>query len=73
MPFSLTNAPAKFMDLINRVFRSYLNKFVVVFIDDVLIYSKDRDEHNVHLRTALKTLREHQLYCKLKKCESWLK
>jgi len=61
MPFGLTNAPAAFMDLMNRVFRPYLNKFVVVFIDDILIYSKDIEKHANHLRTVLQTLREHQL------------
>jgi len=64
MPFGLTNAPIAFMDLINRVFRLYLDKFVVVFIDDNLIYSKDRDEHVDHLRMVLQILREHQLYGK---------
>ena len=72
MLFSLTNAPVAFMDLMNRVFRPYLDKFVVVFIDDILIYSKDRDEHADHLRMVLQTLREHQLYGKLKKCKFWL-
>jgi len=57
------------MDLMNRVFRPYLDKFVVVFIDDSLIYSKDRDEHGDHLRMVLQTLREHKYYGKLKKCE----
>lgn len=69
MPFGLINAPAAFMDLMNRVFRPYLDKFVVVFINDILIYSKDKDEQIAHLRTVLQTLREHQLYGKLKKCE----
>ena len=69
MPFGLTNAPTAFMDLMNRVFRPYLDKFVVVFIDDILIYSKNRDEHADHLRMVLQTLREHQLYGKLKKSE----
>jgi len=73
MPFDLNNAPAAFMDLMNRVFRPYLDKFVVVFIDDILIYSKDKEEHTEQLRTVLQTLREHQLYGKLKKCEFWLK
>jgi len=72
MPFGLTNAPAAFIDLMNRVFKPYLDKFVVVFIDDILIYSKDKKEHANHLRTVLQTLREHQLYAKLKKCEFWL-
>jgi len=72
MPFGFTNAPTAFMDPINRVFRPYLDKFVVVFIDNILIYSKDRDEHVDHLRMVLQTLREHQLYDKLKKCEFWL-
>ena len=58
MPFGFTNAPVAFMDLMNRVFRPYLDKFVVVFIDDILIYSKDRDEHADHLRMVLQTLRE---------------
>jgi len=60
------------MDLVNRVFRPYLDKFVVMFIDDILIYSKDKEEHANHLRMVLQTLREHQLYGKLKKCEFWL-
>ena len=72
MPFGLTNAPAAFMDLMNRVFKPYRDKFVVVFIDDILIYSKDRDEHADLLRMVSQTLREHQLYGKLKKCEFWL-
>jgi len=72
MPLGLANAPAAFMDLINRVFRTRLDKFVVVFIDDILIYSKDREEHADHLRMVLQTLREHTLYGKLKKCEFWL-
>ena len=60
------------MDLTNRVFRPYLDKFVVVFIDDILIYSKDREEHADHLKMVLQTLKEHQLYGKLNKCEFWL-
>ena len=69
MPFGLTNAPAAFMDLMNRVFRSFLDQFVIVFIDDVLVYSRSKEEHEQHLRLALKTLREHQLYAKFSKCE----
>ena len=72
MPFGLTNAPAAFMDLMNRVFKPYLDKFVVVFIDDILIYSKSHVEHGEHLRIVLQTLRTHQLYAKLSKCEFWL-
>ncbi len=72
MPFGLTNAPAAFMDLMNRVFRPYLDKFVVVFIDDILIYSKSRQEHQEHLRIVLSELRKHQLYAKFSKCEFWL-
>ena len=73
VPFGLTNAPAMFMDLMNRVFRSYLDKFVVVFIDDILVYSNSNLEHEQHLRQVLLTLREHRLYAKLSKCEFWLK
>ncbi|WRX25294.1 Reverse transcriptase domain - like 10 [Theobroma cacao] len=72
MPFGLTNAPAAFMDLMNRVFHPYLDKFVIVFIDDILIYSRDNDEHAAHLRIVLQTLRERQLYVKFSKCEFWL-
>ena len=72
MPFGLTNAPAAFMDLMNRVFKEYLDKFVIVFIDDILIYSRSRDEHAEHLRVALQTLKEHRLYAKFSKCEFWL-
>ncbi|GMH24895.1 hypothetical protein Nepgr_026738 [Nepenthes gracilis] len=72
MPFGLTNAPAAFMDLMNRIFRPYLDKFVVVFIDDILIYSKDHEEHEIHLRKVLQVLRDEKLYAKLSKCEFWL-
>ncbi|KAL5539314.1 hypothetical protein UlMin_045666 [Ulmus minor] len=72
MPFGLTNAPAAFMDLMNRVFRNYLDKFVVVFIDDILIYSKSKEEHEEHLRNTLDTLKKNKLYAKFKKCEFWL-
>ncbi|KAG8483090.1 hypothetical protein CXB51_022058 [Gossypium anomalum] len=72
MPFRLTNAPAVFVDLINRIFRPYLDRFVVVFIDDILVYSRDKNEHADHLRIVLQTLREKQLYAKFSKCEFWL-
>ena len=72
MPFALTNAPATFMDLMNRVFRLYVDQFVVVFIDDILMYSKDRENHDTHLRVVLETLRKEHLYAKLSKCEFWL-
>ena len=73
MPFGLTNAPAAFMDLMNRVFRPYVDQFVVVFIDDILVYSKDAQEHEQHLRIVLETLREKKLYAKLNQCDFWLK
>ncbi|KAK8609334.1 hypothetical protein V6N13_061783 [Hibiscus sabdariffa] len=73
MPFGLTNAPAAFMDMMNRVFRPFLDQFVVVFIDDILIYSRSEAEHVEHLRIVLQTLRDHRLYAKLSKCEFWLK
>ena len=72
MPFGLTNAPAAFMDLMNRVFRPYVDQFIVVIIDDILVYSKDRENHESHLRVVLKTLRKEQLYAKLSKCKFWL-
>ena len=68
MPFGLTNAAAAFMDLINRIFQPYLDQFVIVFIDDILIYSGSREEHAEHLRIILQTLREHRLYAELSKC-----
>ena len=73
MPFGLTNSPVTFMDLMNRVFRPYVDKFVVVFIDDILVYSKDAQEHEQHLKIVLQTLREKKLYAKLSKCDFWLK
>jgi len=73
LPFGLTNAPALFMDLMNRVFQPYLDKFVVVFINDILVYSKSYEEHEQHLRQTLHTLRSRQLYAKLDKCDFWLK
>ena len=72
MPFGLTNAPAAFMDLMNRVFSPYLDKFVIVFIDDILVYSGSSKEHSEHLRIVLQTLRERQLYVKFSKCQFWL-
>ena len=72
MPFGLTNAPAAFMDLMNRVFRPFLDQFVIVFIDDVLVYSRSEEEHEQHLRVVLQTLREHRLFAKFSKCEFWL-
>src|SRR4051812_15317682 len=72
MSFGLTNAPAYFMTMMNKVFMEYLYKFVVVFIDDILIYSKDDAEHEKHLRLIMEKLREHKLYTKLSKCELWL-
>ena len=69
MPFGLTNAPAAFMDLMNRVFHPYLDQFVIVFIDDILVYSKSADEHALHLEIVLQTLRDRQLYAKFSKCE----
>ena len=73
MPFGLTNAPAAFMDLMNRVFHPYLDQFVVVFIYDILVYSKDAQDHEQHLRMVLQILREKKLFAKLSKCEFWLK
>ena len=72
MSFGLTNAPAAFMDLMNRVFKPFLDRFVIVFIDDILVYSRSEEEHVEHLRIVLQTLREHQLYAKFSKCEFWL-
>jgi hypothetical protein len=72
VPFGLTNAQAIFMNLMNKIFMPYLDKFVIVFIDDILIYSKDKEELAKHLRIALQILREHQLYAKFSKCEFWL-
>ena len=72
MPFGVTNAPAIFMDYMNRIFRPFLDKFVIVFIDDILIYSRTREENAEHLRTVLNILREKQLYAKLSKCDFWM-
>jgi hypothetical protein len=72
MSFGLTNAPAYFMYLMNSVFMQELNKFVVVFIDDILIYSKNSEDHAKHLHVILQRLRDHYLYAKFSKCEFWL-
>ncbi|KAL4026649.1 hypothetical protein IC575_015085 [Cucumis melo] len=73
MSFGLTNAPAVFMDLMNRVFKDFLDSFVIVFIDDILIYSKTEAEHEEHLHQVLETLRANRPYAKFSKCEFWLK
>ncbi|XP_070013395.1 uncharacterized mitochondrial protein AtMg00860-like [Nicotiana sylvestris] len=73
MSFGLTNAPAAFMDFMNRVFKPYLDLFVIVFIDDILIYSRSETNHAEHLRIVLQTLQDHKLYAKFSKCEFWLK
>jgi hypothetical protein len=72
MSFGLTNAPAVFMDMMNRVFHDYLDQFTVVFIDDILIYSRTLEEHEEHQWKALERLRWEKLYAKLDKCEFWL-
>ena len=72
MPFGLTNAPAAFMDLMNRVFGPYLDKFVIVFIDGILVYSGSLEKHAEHLWTVLQNFRERQLYAKFSKCQFWL-
>ena len=73
MSFGLTNAPAAFKDLMNRVFRPYLDHFFVVFIDDILVYSREEQEHEQHLKIVPHNLREKKLYAKLSKCDFWLK
>ncbi|GJY21202.1 putative reverse transcriptase domain-containing protein [Tanacetum coccineum] len=72
MPFGLTNAPVVFMDLMNRVCKPYLDKFVIVFIDDILIYSKNKKEHEEHLKAVLELLKKEKLYAKFSKCEFWI-
>ena len=72
MPFGLTNAPAVFMDLMNRVCKPFLDRFVIVFIDDIQIYSKSKAEHAQHLRLVLELLQGNRLYAKFSKCEFWL-
>ena len=78
MPFGVTNAPAIFMDYMNRIFHYYLDQFVVVFIDDILVYSRNKEEHEKHLRIVLHILRDRKLFAKLsnvtfgwRKCSSW--
>ena len=73
MPFDLTNALATFMNMMNNVLSKFLDKFVLVFIDDILVYSKNEVEHEGHLRKILKTLKEYQLYAKLSKCDFYKK
>ena len=73
MSFGLTNAPATFMRLMNSIFHEYLNKFIIICIDDILAYSKTKEEHAEHLRLVLTKLRDHRLYAKFSKCEFWLK
>ena len=72
LSFGLTNASVTFMDLMNRVIRPFLDQIEIVFIDDILVYSRSEEEHAMHLRLVLQTLREHQLYAKFSKCEFWL-
>ena len=72
MPFRLMNALEAFMDLMHRVFQPYLDQFVMVFVDEILIYSRSEEEHEDHLRVVLQILRDHQLYAKFSKCEFWL-
>ena len=72
MPFGLMNASVAFMDLMHRIFQPYLDQFVVVFVNDILVYSKYEEEPENHLRIVLKALREHRLYAKFSKCEFWL-
>ena len=72
MSFGLTNAAAYFMSMLNKVFMEYLDKFVVVFIDDIMVYLKNEEEHKEHLHLVLEKLREHWLYAKFSKCEFWL-
>ena len=73
MPFGLTKALTTFMDFMHMVFQPYLDQFVIVFIDDILIYSWTHEEHECHLTSVPQTLREHKLYAKMSKCEFWMK
>ena len=72
MPFGLTNAPTVFIDLMNWVFRPYFDQFIIIFIDDILIYSKSKEEYEQYLRIALHTFRDHQFLAKFSNCEFWL-
>ena len=72
IPFGVTNAPGVFMEYMNRIFHPFLDRFVVVFIDDILVYSKSEEEHAEHLRIVLRVLKEKLLFSKLSKCEFWL-
>ena len=72
MPFGLTNAPTTFMDLMNMIFQPYLDQFVIIFIDDILIYSCGKEDNEEHLRVVLQILKENQLYAKFSKCQFWL-
>ena len=72
IPFGLTNAPTTFMELMNREFKPYLDSFMIVFIDDILIYSRSQEEHEQHLPVVLQTLRDSQFYANFSKCEFWL-
>ena len=72
IPFGFTNAPVVFMDLLNRVFKDFLDQFVIVFIDDILVYSKNEKDHKTQLKLVLQRLREHKLYAKFDKCKFWL-
>lgn len=72
MSFGLTNAPATFMDLMNRVFKDFLDSIMIVFINDISVYSKTKEQHEKHLRQVLTTLRESKFYAKFSKCEFWL-
>ena len=73
MSFRQTNAPATFMDLMNRVFKPFLDVFLIVFIDDILVYSRSEEDHANHLRQVLQILRDRKLYANISKCEFWLK
>lgn len=73
MPFELTNAPSTFMSLMNTNFHQYLDKFIIVFIDDILVYSYNESDHETNLRMMLQTIRNNQLFAKFSKCDFWIK